>query len=85
MTSTKVLRDTGLARATVHGLVSSFFDWCAGIGQPGEIADAALAHTVSGGEGAYFQSDLFERRRRLIDQWAAYVAASGAKVVRLYG
>ena len=82
MTLAKVLRDTGLARATVHGLGSSFRDWCAGIGQPGEIAEAALAHTVCGGERAYFQSDLFER---LIDQWAAYVAAGGAEVVRLHG
>ena len=70
MTLTKVLRDTGLAHATVHGLGSSFRDWCAGIGQPGEIAEAALAHTVGGGEGAHFQSDLFERRRRLIDRLA---------------
>ena len=55
MTLTKILRDTGLAeRATVHGFRSSFRDWCADTGKPREIAEAALAHTVGGVEGAYF-------------------------------
>ena len=86
MTLTKVLRDAGLAaRATMHGFRSSFRDWCAGTGRPREIAEADLAHTVGGREGAYYQSDLFELRRRLMDQWAAYVAAGGPKVVRLHG
>ena len=87
MTLTKVLRDTGLAgRATVHGFRSSFRDWCADTGKPREIAEAALAHTVGGVEGAYFRSDLFERRRRLMDQWAQYVTGGrGAKVVRFVG
>lgn len=86
MAMTKVARDTGLAdRATVHGFRSSFRDWCADTGKPREIAEAALAHTVGGVEGAYFRSDLFERRRRLMDQWAAYVTGRRAKVVRLNG
>ena len=86
MTLTKVLRDTGLAgRATVHGFRSSFRDWCADTGKPREIAEAALAHTVGGVEGAYFRSDLFERRRRLMEQWAAYLTGGRAKVVRLHG
>ena len=86
MTLTKVLRDTELAtRATVHGFRSSFRDWCAETGKPREIAEAALAHTVGGVEGAYFRSDLFERRRRLMGQWAAYVTGASAKVVRLHG
>ena len=86
MTLTKVLRVTGLAgRATVHGFRSSFRDWCADTGKPREIAEAALAHTVGGVEGAYFRSDLFERRRRLMGQWAAYVTGNRGKVVRLHG
>ena len=86
MTLTKVLRDTGLAgRATVHGFRSSFRDWCADTGKPREIAEAALAHTVGGVEGAYFRSDLFERRRRLMDQWAQYVVGGAGKVVRFNG
>ena len=78
MTLTKILRDNGLAdRATVHGFRSAFRDWCAETGAPREIAEAALAHTVGGVEGAYFRSDLFERRRALMDQWAAFLKRSG--------
>ena len=83
MTLTRVLRDAGLAdRATLHGFRSSFRDWAADSGKPREVAEAALAHTVGGVEGSYFRSDLFERRRRLMDQWAAYVTDTApAKVV----
>ena len=74
MTLTKVLRDTGLAdHATVHGFRSSFRDWCAETGKPREIAEAALAHVVGGVEGAYFRSDLFQKRRILMDAWARYL------------
>ena len=76
-TLSKLLRTTGLAgQATVHGFRSSFRDWCADTGQPRELAEAALAHTVGGVEGAYFRSDLFERRRKLMDAWAKYLIAS---------
>ncbi len=86
MTLTKLLRDRGLAdRTTVHGMRSAFRDWCAETGKPREIAEAALAHTVGGVEGAYFRSDLFARRRALMDQWAAFLTETEAKVVRLYG
>ena len=86
MTLTKVLRTTGLAeRATVHGFRSSFRDWCADTGKPRKIAEAALAHTVGGVEGAYFRSDLFARRRRVMADWAAYLTGDDAKVVVLRG
>ena len=84
MTLMKALRDNGLAeRATVHGFRSSFRDWAADTGKPRELAEAALAHTVGGVEGAYFRSDLFDRRRDLMAAWAAYLTGEGAKVVRL--
>ena len=86
MTLTKILRDRGLAeRTTVHGFRSAFRDWCAETAKPREIAEAALAHTVGGVEGAYFRSDLFARRRTLMDQWAAFVTETETRVVRLYG
>ena len=86
MALTKVLRDSGLAdRATVHGFRSSFLDWCAETGKPRELAEAALAHVVAGVEGAYFRSDLFERRRRLMEDWARYLNGEGATVVQLRG
>ena len=73
-TLTKVLRSIGLAgRATVHGFRSSFRDWCADTARPRELAEAALAHTVGGVEGAYFRSDLFERRRDLMESWADFL------------
>lgn len=85
MTLTKVLRYTGLAEhATVHGFRSSFRDWCADTGKPRELAEAALAHTVGGVEGAYFRSDLFERRRRLMGEWAAFLTDEDAKIVALH-
>ena len=87
MALTKLLRDAGLSdRCVVHGFRSSFRDWCAETGKPREIAEAALAHTVAGVEGAYFRSDLFDRRRRLMDHWASFVTASPAgKVVPIHG
>ena len=84
MALTKLLRDNDLAgRATAHGFRSSFRDWCADTGKPREIAEAALAHIVGGTEGAYFRSDLFERRRLVMEQWATFVTGTGAEIVRL--
>ncbi len=78
----KLMRSLGHGE-TVHGLRSSFRDWCAETGQPREIAEAALAHVVPGVEGAYFRSDLFDKRRVVMDQWADYLVSGGNKVVRL--
>ena len=42
---------------------------------PREVIEAALAHVVqSKVEAAYARSDLFERRRQLMDDWADYVS-----------
>ena len=84
MALTKLLRDNALAdRATAHGFRSSFRDWCADTGKPREVAEAALAHVVGSTEGAYFRSDLFERRRGVMNQWADYVTGVNADVVEL--
>ncbi len=86
MSLTKILRTTGLAEKTVvHGFRSSFRSWCADTGKPRELAEAALAHVVSGVEGSYLRTDVVERRRRLMDQWTDFVAGTGADVVRLHG
>ena len=88
MTLTKVLRGAGLAdRATVHGFRTSFRTWAAErTSVPHAVAEAALAHAVgSAVERSYARSDLFEKRRGLMDQWAAYVAGGSATVVRLHG
>ena len=72
-TLSKLLRELGV-QAVPHGFRSSFRDWCADTGQPREIAEAALAHTVRGVEGAYFRSDLFELRREVMAAWANYIS-----------
>jgi integrase len=56
---------------TVHGFRSSFRDWCGDVADvPREIAEAALAHTIGGTEGAYRRGTALERRRVLMQQWA---------------
>ena len=59
---------------TVHGFRSSFRDWAAEqTNFPREVAEAALAHAIqSRVEAAYRRSDLFEKRRLLMDKWARY-------------
>ena len=59
-----------------HGFRSSFRDWAAEeTDHPREVVEAALAHVVRNKvEAAYRRSDLFERRRRLMNDWAAYLA-----------
>ena len=58
-----------------HGFRSSFRDWAAEeTDHPREVVEAALAHRVQNPvEAACARSDLFERRRRLMDDWAAYL------------
>ena len=78
MTLTKVLRSTGLAeRATVHGFRTSFKTWCMEVtNTPWAVGEAALAHTLRNSiEQAYARSDLFDRRRTLMQEWADYLSA----------
>ena len=66
--------------AVPHGLCSLFRD-CAEeeTEHRREVIEAALPHVVGTKvEAAYARSDLFERRRRLMDEWAAYLAATRA-------
>ena len=67
--------ELGLA-AVPHGFRSSFRDWAEDeTDHPREVVEAALGHTVRNPvEAAYARSDLFERRRRLMDDWADYLA-----------
>ena len=48
------------------------------------MAEAALAHSLGGQEVvAYARSDLFEQRRRLMDNWAKFATAKRAAVVQI--
>ena len=60
---------------TVHGLRSSFRDWCADNGVERDLAEQSLGHTIKGVEGAYYRSDILERRRSVMERWGAYVTA----------
>ena len=76
MTLTKILRSVSLAeQATVHGFRSSFKNWALEQSDtPWAVSEAALAHVLGNStEQAYARSDLFERRRTLMQQWADYL------------
>jgi integrase len=72
----------GRRDCTVHGFRSSFRDWAAErTNFPSELTEMALAHAVgSKVEAAYRRGDLFEKRRRLMADWATFCAASPATV-----
>ena len=64
--------------AVPGGLRSWFRDWAVEMtDHPREVIEAALAHVVQNKvEAAYARSDLFERRRRLMDDWASYLGGN---------
>ncbi|HXP05812.1 MAG TPA: integrase, partial [Stellaceae bacterium] len=59
---------------TVHGFRSTFRDWAAErTSFQNEVIEMALAHAVGDKvEAAYRRGDLFDKRRRLMEAWAAY-------------
>jgi integrase len=59
---------------TTHGFRSSFRDWAAETTSfPNHVVEMALAHAVSDAvEAAYRRGDLLEKRRKLMEAWAAY-------------
>lgn len=65
---------------TVHGFRSTFRDWVAeATAFPRELAEAALAHVVGNAtERAYQRGDLFEKRRELMEAWAAFCGSDPA-------
>ena len=82
MTMSKLVKEQGIA-AVPHGFRSSFRDWAAErTNHPREVIEAALAHVVANRvEAAYARSDLFARRRRLMDDWAGYLGEERGRVI----
>jgi integrase len=74
MTLTAVLRRMQRGDITVHGFRSTFRDWVSErTAYPREVAEMALAHSVGNAvEAAYRRGDLFDKRRRLMADWATY-------------
>jgi integrase len=73
-----------------HGLRSTFRDWAAETtSYPNHVVEMALAHAVGNGvEAAYRRGDLFDKRARLMDDWASYCSrptAGKGEVVTLRG
>lgn len=58
-----------------HGFRSTFRDWCAECTNVSrEVAEMALAHAIGNEvEAAYRRGDLFDKRRHLMDEWAAFL------------
>ena len=75
-THAKLLRELGFDAVT-HGFRSSFRDYAAErTHTPHAVMEAALAHAVRNkAEAAYARSDLFEKRRALMESWSDYLAA----------
>ncbi len=63
---------------TVHGFRSTFRVWAGERAPyPREVVEAALAHTLKDKvEAAYQRSDLMERRRPLMEDWATFCSAA---------
>ena len=62
---------------TLHGMRSSFRDWCGETGVAREVAEACLAHGIgTAAEQAYARSDLLTRRRAVMEAWGQYVSRS---------
>ena len=68
-----LLRRMGRGEITSHGFRSTFRDWAAETGQPNDVSEAALAHTLgSKVQAAYQRGDLLDRRRKLMADWAVF-------------
>jgi integrase len=90
MALTAVLKRMGHP-VTAHGFRSTFRTWAAEqTNYPREVAEQALAHTISDAvERAYKRTTLFDKRRKLMEQWSRFCASTpaqrGGKVVSLHG
>ena len=82
-----LLKRMGRDDLTAHGFRSTFRDWAAErTNYPREVAEMALGHAISDKvEAAYRRGDLFEKRRRLMDEWAKFCGAEAkaGKVVAI--
>ena len=85
-TISKLVRENGI-NGVPHAIARACFrSWCADVNVSREVAEACLAHVVKGVEASYQRSDLFERRRSVMQEWSDYVTgAPSADVIPLHG
>ena len=80
MTLSKLVKELGFD-VDVHGFRTSFRTW----GQeqtdyPREVQEAALGHKMGdAAEQAYARSDLFEKRRQMMEDWGRFIATSDSR------
>jgi integrase len=79
MTLITLLRRRGLD-VSVHGFRSTFRDWAAEIsGHHHDVCEQALAHRLKDAtEAAYTRTDLFDKRKALMNDWARYCTTKTA-------
>ncbi|MDP4300947.1 tyrosine-type recombinase/integrase [Leptothrix discophora] len=77
MALTALLRRMKVA-ATAHGMRSTFRDWAGErTTHAREVIEHALAHLLKDkAEASYARGDLFDKRRRLMEDWALFLAAN---------
>ena len=80
MTLVAVTRRMGAA-AVPHGFRSTFRDWCSErTNYPRDVAEMALAHAIGDKvEAAYRRGDLFNKRVKMMSDWAAFCSRSESK------
>jgi integrase len=76
MALTAVLRRMKREDIVPHGFRSTFRDWAAETtSYPNHVVEMALAHTIGDKvEASYRRGDLYEKRKRLMADWARYCA-----------
>ena len=86
MTLSKLVKELGFD-ADVHGFRTSFKTWAQErTNAPREVSELALAHGIQDkAEAAYARSDLFEKRRALMERWAGYLREICGEIVVLRG
>ncbi|MEY5007662.1 MAG: hypothetical protein RL764_978 [Pseudomonadota bacterium] len=81
MTLSKLIKELGF-KADIHGFRTSFRTWAQEQTDAGwDVAEAALHHVVGSRSGkVYARSDVLDKRRGLMDQWASYIAVMSGSV-----
>lgn len=84
MTLSKLVKELGFP-VDVHGFRTSFRTWAQERTTAAhEVAEAALAHAVGNSVSqAYARSDMFEKRRDLMERWATFIGATKGGVIRI--
>ena len=71
---------------TAHGFRSSFWDWASErTNIPRDVCEAALAHSLRDKtEAAYKRTDLFEKRRELMNLWTKFATEERGEVITIH-